>query len=95
LAVNLNISNIISGIKSAVTMAEQFIPELAALTPYGDVAATVVKAVEAATEVADNVVARIDEGEIVAHSHDQAQVKALAQQLHDLNDRIAEQIDAS
>jgi hypothetical protein len=91
----LNLSNIIAGLSSAVHMAESLLPEVAALTPYGAIATKVIAAVTAATEVAENVSARIAEGKIVASSTDQAQVRALAQKLHDLNDKLAAQIDES
>jgi predicted LPLAT superfamily acyltransferase len=91
----LNLKNIIAGIQSAVTMAETLVPEIAALTPYGALATTVIKAVSAATEMAGNLQTRIDEGSIVASSTDQAQVRELAQKLHDLNDGLAKQVDDS
>jgi RecA/RadA recombinase len=91
----LNISNILAGLRSALTMGEQLVPEIAALTPYGAIATTVVNVVSAAVEVADSVVKHVEDGKLVMNSTDQAQVRAMAQQLHDLNDHIAEQIDAT
>jgi NhaP-type Na+/H+ and K+/H+ antiporter len=92
---SVNLKNIIAGIQSAVNMAETLVPEIAALTPYGALATTVISAVSAATEMAGNLQARIDEGTIVAHSTDAAEVRSLAQRLHDLNDQLANQIDES
>ena len=91
----MNLTNIIAGLKSAAHMAETLVPEIASLTPYGAIATTVVNAVGAATEMADELNARIAEGKIVASSTDQEQVRDLAQKLHDHNDELARQIDAT
>lgn len=89
----MNFQNIIAGIESAVKMAETLVPEIAALTPYGALATTVMKAIGAATEMANNLQTRVAEGTIVLNSTDQAKVRDLAQRLHDLNDGLADQID--
>lgn len=88
-----DLSKVLTALESGVKFAEQIVPELAALTPYGALATTAIKAVSAVTETVQNVQERIDEGSIVAHSTQPEQVRALAQRLHDLNDQLAEQID--
>lgn len=90
-----DLSKLIAGLEKGVQFAEEIAPTLAALTPYGALVETATKAIGAVTETVQNVQERISEGEIVAHSADQAQVRALAQRLHDLNDQLAQQIDDS
>lgn len=91
----MNLSNIIAGLESAVKMAEQLVPEIAALTPYGAIATTVVKAVGAASEMAQHLQTSIADGTIVASATDQAKVRDMAQRLHDHNNQLAQQIDDS
>lgn len=90
-----NFASVIAALEKGVQFAEEITPTLAALTPYGAIAETAVKAIGAVTETVQNVQARVEEGTIVAHSNDQAQIKALAQRLHDVNDQLAQQIDNS
>lgn len=91
----MNISKMLAALEDGVKFAEGIVPMIAELTPYGALAVTAVKAVGAVTETVQNLQARIAEGSIVAHSKDQAQVRDLAQRLHDLNDQIADQVDKS
>lgn len=91
----MDLSKILAALEKGVEFAEQFTPIIASLTPYGALAATAIKAVGAVTDTVTNLQARIDEGQIVAGSTDQEQVRALAQRLHDINDELARQVDAS
>jgi hypothetical protein len=88
-------SKILPALEKGVQFVEQIAPTLAELTPYGAVAETAVKAIEAVTETVQNVQQRVEEGSIVAHSNDQAQVRGLAERLHAVNDGLAKQIDES
>lgn len=88
-----DLSKVLSALETGVKFAEGIVPTLAALTPYGALATTAIKAVGAITETVANLQERIDEGQIVAHSTDQQQVRALAQRLHDINDQLAAEID--
>lgn len=91
----MDFTKIISALETGVQFVEEFAPTVAALTPYGGLVDTATKAIEAVTETVENVQARVEEGAIVASSNDQAQVRDLAQRLHDANDVIAKQIDES
>lgn len=91
----MDFTKLLSALEKGVQFAEEITPTLAALTPYGALATTAVKAIGAVTETVQNVQERITEGQIVAHSTDQAQVRALAQRLHAVNDQLAQQIDQS
>lgn len=91
----MDFSKLLAALEDGVKFAEGVVPMIAELTPYGALAVTAVKAVGAVTETVQNVQERIAEGSIVAHSNDQAQVRDLAQRLHDLNDQIADQVDKS
>lgn len=91
----MNFDKILSALRTGVAFAEQIVPTIAQLTPLGGIAETAIKAVGAITETVENVQKRIEEGELVARTTDQQEVRALAQRLHDLNDQIAAQIDAT
>jgi len=91
----MNLSKIIAALEKGVSFVEEIAPTLAELTPYGQVAEVAVKAIGAVTDTVQNLQERINEGTIVAHSTDQAQVQALAQRLHDVNDGLAKQVDDS
>lgn len=89
----MDFSKVLAALEDGVKFAETIVPMIAELTPYGALASTAIKAVGAITDTVQNVQERVAEGSIVAHSNDQAQVRALAQRLHDLNDSLADQID--
>jgi uncharacterized coiled-coil protein SlyX len=91
----LDFSKLLAGLEKGVQFVEEVAPTIAELTPYGAIAETAVKAIGAVTETIHNVAERVNEGEIVANSQDQEQVRALAQRLHDVNDDLARQIDES
>ncbi len=91
----MDFTKILSALDKGVQFAEEIAPTLAMLTPYGAVAETAIKAIGAVTDTVTNVEARVTEGTIVASSTDQAQVRDLAQRLHDVNDTLAKQVDAS
>jgi hypothetical protein len=91
----LDFNKILAALESGVQFVEQITPTLAALTPYGALAETAVKAIGAVTETVQHLQASVADGTIVAHSNDQATVRAMAQRLHDANDLRAQQIDQS
>jgi len=91
----MDFSKVIAALEKGVSFVEEIAPTLAELTPYGNAAGVAVKAIEAITETVQNIEERVAEGTIVLHSTDQAQVKALAQRLHDVNDGLSKQVDDS
>lgn len=90
----INFDTLITGLNGALDLASHLAPLAEALGLPAEVS-KVADAVSAATAVASNVVARIEEGKIVAANGDAANVRAILADLQAANDALAAKIAGS
>ena len=87
----LSIGSITSALRSISNMVGYAFP-VAKVLGVNDKFIDIVKT---ATEIAENISNRVDEGKIVVASHDAEELKRIIAELQKANDTLAEQIDES
>jgi hypothetical protein len=89
----MDMRNLLATIQKGVEFAEGLMPALSLIPGAGTLVATAVNAVGAVTEIVANLQARVQEGQVVLASHDEAELKGYAERLSAVNDALAAQID--
>lgn len=89
----MNISQVLAALNRGAEMIERLTPLATALG--GSTAATVSGVIVSTAAVASNVLERIKEGNMVASSHDQEELKAMVARLGNMNDALNAAIEKS
>lgn len=89
----MDVRSILDTIRKGVEFAEGLAPALAMIPGAGPILATAVSAAGAVSEVITNIKERVDEGQIVMASSDQAEIKGYVARLEKVNDELAAYID--
>ncbi len=84
----------IADIIATLTAGKNIIHSLEPIANSLGVPKQVTDLINTVTEIGVNVLDRIDEGKVVATSHDQEQVQAINEELAVINDRLANRIAA-
>jgi hypothetical protein len=87
------LATVLSAIRQGVTMAEALLPVASAVG--GPTLEKAINLVAAVTEFADHTNALVTEGQVVANSNDEAEIKQLIIRLQRVNDTLASEVDAS
>lgn len=88
---SLNVSGIIDGLQSALKAVQDIAP---IAQKFGVVAPIATIAISAAS-IAQNILARVEEGKELLTSHDEAKIKAILADIQACNDRLNDAIKDS
>lgn len=89
----MNVRAILDTIAKGVEFVEQLQPVIGMIPGAGPIVATAISAAGAVTEVVANIKQRVDEGQIVMASDDEAEIKGYVDRLEKVNDELAAYID--
>ncbi len=89
----MDIRGILDTISKGVDFAEKLTPMISMIPGAGTLITTAINAAGAVTEVVTNIKERVDEGQIVLASNDQAEIKGYIDRLEKVNDELAAYID--
>lgn len=91
----MDIKSVLDAIRKGVEFIETLAPVISVIPGAGPILAQAVKAAGAVQAIIANLQERVAEGKVVLASADEAEVRALAERLAAVNDRLAEEVDKS
>ena len=87
----LSVSNIVNGLEFAL----KTIGEIAPVAQKFGIVAPVATIAISAVSIAQNILARVEEGKEVLSSHDEAKIKAILADIQSCNDKLNEAVNNS
>lgn len=91
---DFNFSGLLDGLKRGLETVDALLPIATALGAPTGLVTSVIGIAGAVLETGQNVAARIEEGQIVASSNDQAELKSILSRIQAKNDELAAYIEA-
>lgn len=89
----MDVKSILDTVRKGVEFVEGLKPVIAMIPGAGPIVATAISAAGAVTEVVSNIQQRVEEGQIVLASDDEAEIKGYVDRLEKVNDELAAYID--